>query len=114
MTESVKQIADLIITKTDDVAPDGNDALKINIVRANGKFIIETVIVKNGETDDFTESKALVAAWLGLGLFTPLADRIESLAEHGLSKSAFMVSQDGIEVARAYRELTGKDITEAI
>lgn len=114
MTESVKAIGDLIITKDDTVCPDGTDGLNIKIVRTNGKFIIETVMSKTGEIDDYNDSKALVAAWLGLGLFTPLADRIESLAEHGLSKVAFMVSEDGIEVARAYRELTGKDITEAI
>jgi len=114
MTESVKTISDLIISKTDTVTPGGGNGIKINITRSNGKFVIETVMDKVSEIDDYTEAKALIAAWLGMGLFTPLADRTESLAEHGLSTSAFFVSEDGIEIARAYRELTGKDITEAI
>lgn len=114
MTEAVKTIADLIITKTDTVTPGGGNGLKITITRSDGKFIIETVMDKVSDIDDYTEAKALIAAWLGMGLFTPLADRLESLADHGLSRVAFMVSEDGIEIARAYRELTGKDITEAI
>lgn len=66
------------------------------------------------DSSDFTPSKALIVAWLGLGLFVPLGERVENLAEHGLSSADFMVTADAIMVARAYRELTKRDITEAI
>lgn len=114
MTESVKTIAGLIITKDEAVCPDGTSGARVLITQTDGTFIIETTFAKESEHDDFTEAKALIAAWLGMGLFTPLADRTESLADHGLSRSSFMVSPKGIEIARGYRELTGKDITEAI
>jgi len=67
------------------------------------------------EVDDFTPTKALIATWLGLGLFVPLTARTEVLSDYGLSKSGFQVTSYAIEVAHAYKVITeGKDITEAI
>lgn len=67
------------------------------------------------ELDDFTPTKALIATWLGLGLFVPLTARTEVLSDYGLSKTGFQVTPYAIEVAHAYNVLTeGKDITEAI
>lgn len=80
---------------------------------ADGKVIADFKLAIV-DSSDFTPSKALIVAWLGLGLFVPLGERVENLAEHGLSSADFMVTADAIMVARAYRELTKRDITEAI
>lgn len=114
MTDSVKSVADLIITKTDSVMDDGQSGIDCNISHVDGRYITGFKLVMKSEYADFTDAKALTVAWLSLGLMTPLGDRTENLVDHGLSRAGFMVSEDGIEVARAYQALTGKDITEAI
>lgn len=102
-------------TKELSVSAKTEDGLLTVEIRAHeGNRLIHRVAMPVISTADFNMPKALTVAWLSLGLFTPLADRIESLSDHGLSRASFYVSGDGIMIARAYRELTGNDITEAI
>jgi len=115
MTEHVKQIADIVITRDTVIGDSGQDAMQVKVTRADGKFIADFKIDMGQDIPDYTDNKVLIVTWLGLGLFKPLVSRTEVLSDHGLSRANFQVTEDGIEIARAYRELTGGgDITEAI
>ena len=114
MSEHFRAVSDILITRDTVVASDGQDAMKVVVTRTNGKFIHEFTVNTTSEIPDYSDAKVLTITWLALGLFTPLSARTEVLAEHGLSRASFSVTEDGIEIARAYRELTGADITEAI
>lgn len=115
MTGHVKQYADIVITRTDTVGPTGQNAMAVEVTRADGKYIAGFTISMDQDIADYTDGKVLTVVWLMLGLFKPLVSRTEVLSDHGLSRANFQVTEDGIEIARAYRELTGGgDITEAI
>lgn len=115
MTDHVKQFADIVIARKAVLAPSGQDAMHVDITRADGKHIADFTVTMEHDIPDYTDAKVLTVAWLMLGLFKPLVARTEVLSDHGLSRANFQVTEDGIEIARAYRELTGGgDITEAI
>lgn len=114
MSEHFRAVGDIVITRDTVCVAGGLEAMKVTVARANGKFIHEFTVDTTSDIPDYSDAKVLTITWLALGLFTPLSARTEVLAEHGLSRASFSVTEDGIEIARAYRELTGGDITEAI